>query len=47
MTHAVRKVMEDSYQRTSSFEEVAEVIAEAFHHTEVRNQRVQKAINGE
>ena len=46
LTHALKRVMEDSHGRTGSFDEVAEILSEILHHTEVRNTNVKKCLNG-
>lgn len=46
LTHALKKVMEDSHGRTCSFDEVAEILSEILHQTEVRNNNVKKCLNG-
>ena len=47
LTHALKTVMEDSHGRTGSFDEVAEILSEALHQTEVRTANVKKCLNGE
>ena len=39
-------MMEDSYGRTTSFDEFAEILADVLYKSETRSKQVKKALNG-